>query len=97
VKNKKIKIYLIGKAGEEFLSRHLKEKSLKPQTNKLLTQIMQFNNADVVEKFIFRYPDLPLTNGSRILVNITNEDIFNKSIELNKFLNNVCIIQVKLM
>jgi len=24
---------------------------------------MQFNNADVVKKFIFRYLDLPLTDG----------------------------------
>jgi len=57
---------------------------------------MRFNNADVVKKFIFRCLDLPLTNGSRnILVNITNKDIFNKFIELNKFLSNVCIIQVK--
>jgi hypothetical protein len=34
------------------------------------------DNADVVKKFIFRYLDLPLTNGSRnILVNITDKDI----------------------
>ncbi len=53
-------------------------------------------NADVVKKFIFRYLDLPLTNGSEnILVNITNKDIPNKIIELNKFLSNVCIIRVK--
>ena len=53
------------------------------------------DNADVVEKFIFRYLDLPLTNGSgNILVNITDKDIPNKFIELNKFLNNVCIIRV---
>jgi hypothetical protein len=39
---------------------------------------MQFKNADVVKKFIFRYLNLPLTNGSRnILVNITNKDILN--------------------
>jgi hypothetical protein len=39
---------------------------------------MQFNNADVVKKFIFRYLDLPLPNGSRnILLNITNKDIPN--------------------
>jgi len=56
---------------------------------------MQFNSADVVKKFIFRYLDLPLTNGSRnVLVNITNKDIFNKFIELNKFLNNVCAVWV---
>jgi hypothetical protein len=56
---------------------------------------MQFNNADVVKKFIFRYLDLPLTNGLwNILVNITNRNIPNKLIELNKFLSNVCIIQV---
>jgi hypothetical protein len=56
---------------------------------------MQFNNADVVKKFIFRYLDLPLTNGAwNILVNITNKDILNKFIELNKFLTNVCVIQV---
>jgi hypothetical protein len=62
------------------------------KTNEL-NPIMQFNNADVVKKFIFRYLDLPLTNGSRnILVNITNKDIPNKFIELNKFLNNACII-----
>ena len=48
-----------------------------------------------MKKFIFRYLDLPLTNGSEnILVNIMNEDIPNKFIELNKFLNNVCIIWV---
>jgi hypothetical protein len=57
---------------------------------------MQFNNADVVKKFIFRYLDLPLTNDSlNILVNITNKDVFNKFIELNKFLSSVCIIRVK--
>jgi len=56
---------------------------------------MHLHNADVVKKFIFRYPDLPLTDGSRnILVNLTNKDIPNKIIELNKFLNNVCIIWV---
>ena len=55
------------------------------------------DNADVVEKFIFRYLDLPLTNGSgNILVKITDKDIPNKFIELNKFLNNVCIIRVNL-
>jgi hypothetical protein len=49
-----------------------------------------------VKKFIFRYLDTPLTNGSRnILVNITNKDIFKVFIELNKFSSNVCIIQVK--
>jgi len=48
-----------------------------------------------VKKFIFRYLDLPLTNGSgNILVNIMNKDILNKFIELNKFLSNVCIIRV---
>jgi len=56
---------------------------------------MQFNNADVVKKFIFRYLDLPLTDGSgNILVNITDKDIPNKFIELNKFLSNVCIVWV---
>jgi len=60
-----------------------------------LSRIMQFSNADVVKKFIFRYLDLPLRNDSwNILVGITNKDIFNKFIELNKFLSNVCIIQV---
>jgi hypothetical protein len=59
---------------------------------------MQLNNADVVKKFIFRYLDLPLTNGSRnILVIITNKDILNKFIELNKFLSNVCIIKVNII
>jgi len=49
---------------------------------------MQLNNADVVKKFIFRYLDLPLTNGSRnILVNMRKKDILNKFIELNKFLS----------
>jgi hypothetical protein len=62
---------------------------------KKLIQIMQFNNADVVKKFIFRYLDLPLTDDSRnILVNLTEKNIPNKFIELNKFLNNVCIIWV---
>jgi len=56
---------------------------------------MQSNNADVVNKFIFRYLNVPLTDGFRyILVSITNKDIFNKFIELNKFLSNVCIIRV---
>jgi len=50
----------------------------------------------VVKKFIFRYLDLPLTNSSEnILVKITNKDILNKFIELNKFLSNVCIIRGK--
>jgi 5'-nucleotidase len=54
------------------------------------------NNAGVVKKFIFRYLDVPLTDGFRnIFLNITNRDIFNKIIELNKFLSNVCIIRVK--
>jgi hypothetical protein len=57
--------------------------------------MMQLNNVDVVKKFIFRYLDLPLTNGSgNTLVNITDKDIPNKFIDLNKFLNNVCIIRV---
>jgi hypothetical protein len=57
---------------------------------------MRFNNADVVKKFIFRYLDLPLTDGSwNILVNITNKDILNKFIELNKFFHNIYIIWVK--
>ena len=59
---------------------------------------MQLNNVDVVKKFIFRYLDLPLTNGSQnILVDIAKEDILNKFIELNKFLSNVCIIRVNLL
>ena len=42
-----------------------------------------------------RHLSVPLTDGFRnILVNITNKDVFNKFIELNKILNNVCIIQV---
>jgi hypothetical protein len=54
---------------------------------------MQLNDADVVKKFIFRYLSAPLTDGFwNILVNITNKDKFNKIIELNKFLSNVCII-----
>jgi hypothetical protein len=58
---------------------------------------MQLNNADVVKKFIFRYLSAPLTDGFwNILVDITNKDKFNKFIELNKFLNNVCIIRVDL-
>jgi len=57
---------------------------------------MQFNNADVVKKFIFRYLGVPLTDGSwNTLMTITNKDILNKFIKLNKFLNNVCIIRVK--
>jgi hypothetical protein len=56
---------------------------------------MQLNNAGVVKKFIFRYLSVPLPNGiENILVNRTNKDKFNKFIELNKFLNNVCIIRV---
>ena len=56
---------------------------------------MHLHNADVVKKFIFRYLGVPLTDGLwNILLNITNKDIFNKIIELNKFLNNVCIISV---
>jgi hypothetical protein len=55
---------------------------------------MQLNNADVVKKFIFRYLSVPLPDGiGNILVNKTNKDKFNKFIELNKFLNNVCIIR----
>jgi hypothetical protein len=54
---------------------------------------MHLYNADVVKKFIFRYLDSHLTNVLRnILVNKTYKDIPNKIIELNKFLNNVCII-----
>jgi hypothetical protein len=53
------------------------------------------NNADVVKKFIFRYLSVPLPDGvGNILMTKTNRDIFNKIIELNKFLNNVCIIRV---
>jgi hypothetical protein len=53
------------------------------------------DNTDVVKKFIFRYLSVPLTDGTRnILVNITNKDKFNKFIELNKFLSNICIIQL---
>jgi len=42
---------------------------------------------DVVKEFIFRYLDLPLTDGFllNVLVNITDRNIFNKFIELNKF------------
>jgi hypothetical protein len=39
-----------------------------------------------VKKFIFRYLSVPLTDGvGNISVDITNKDIFNKFIELNKF------------
>jgi hypothetical protein len=49
-----------------------------------------------VKKFIFRYLSAHLTDGiENILMNRANEDKFNKFIELNKFLNNVCIIRVK--
>jgi hypothetical protein len=49
-----------------------------------------------VKKFIFRYLSVPLPDSiENILVNRTNKDKFNKIIELNKFLNNVCIILVK--
>jgi len=49
-----------------------------------------------VQKFIFRYLDLPLIDGLRnFLVNRMRKDIFNKFIELNKFLSNVCAIPVK--
>jgi hypothetical protein len=53
-----------------------------------------------VKKFIFRYLSVPLTDGySNIFMHITNKDIPNNSSlrvvdELNKFLNNVCIIWV---
>jgi hypothetical protein len=57
---------------------------------------MHLYNADVVKKFIFRYLSVPLNDGSRnIFTHITNKDIPNKIIELNKFLNNVCIIGVR--
>jgi hypothetical protein len=61
---------------------------------------MHLHNADVVKKFIFRYLSVPLTDGYwNIFMDITNKDIPNKSSlrvvdELNKFLNNVCIIWV---
>jgi len=59
---------------------------------------MHLHNADVVKKFIFRYLNVPLTDGYRnIFIDITNKDISNKSIELNKFLNNVCIMWVKVL
>ncbi|HKZ56897.1 MAG TPA: hypothetical protein VJ024_04255, partial [Thermodesulfovibrionales bacterium] len=45
-----------------------------------LTRIMQFNNADVVKKFIFRYLSVPLTDGYwNIFMDITNKDIPNRS------------------
>jgi len=57
---------------------------------------MHLNNADVVKKFIFRYLNVLLTDGFwNIFVDITNKDIPNKFIELNKFLSNICIIWVK--
>jgi len=56
---------------------------------------MHLNNAGVVKKFIFRYLSVPLKDGYwNIFMDITNKDIPNKFIELNKFLNNVCIIRV---
>ena len=57
---------------------------------------MQLNNADVVKKLIFRYLNVPLTNGTaNIFMNKTNKNSLNEFIELNKFLSNVCIIRVK--
>jgi len=54
---------------------------------------MQFNNADVVKKFLFRYFSVPLTDGFwNILVAKTNKDTPNKLIKLNEFSNNICII-----
>jgi len=51
-----------------------------------------------VKKFIFRYLNLPLIDDIwNILMTKTNRDIFNKIIELKKFLNNVCIIRVKVI
>ena len=45
-----------------------------------LTRKMHLHNADVVKKFIFRYLNVPLTDGLRnIFMNITNKDIPNKS------------------
>jgi hypothetical protein len=39
---------------------------------------MQFNNADVVKKFIFRYLSVLLTDGLwNILIDKTNKDIPN--------------------
>ena len=64
------------------------------------TRKMHLHNADVVKKFIFRYLNVPLTNGLwNIFMNITDKDIPNKSSlrvvdELNKFLSNVCIIWI---
>jgi len=41
---------------------------------------MQFNNEDVVKKFIFRYLSVPLTDGfGNIFMNIANKDIPNNS------------------
>jgi len=57
---------------------------------------MHLHNADVVKKFIFRYLNVPSTDGLwNIFMNITIKDIPNEIIELNKFLSNVCIIWVK--
>jgi len=59
---------------------------------------MHLHNADVVKKFIFRYLNIPLTDGLwNIFMDITNKDIPKQIIGLNKFLNNVCIIWVNLI
>ena len=58
---------------------------------------MQLNNVPmhigIVKKFIFRYLNVPLTNPGNIFMRSAIM-ISNKVIELNKFLNNVCIIRV---
>jgi len=47
-----------------------------------------------VKKIIFRYLRVSLPDGLRtIFVNTTKKDIAKNLIELNKFLNKVCIIQ----
>jgi hypothetical protein len=56
---------------------------------------MHLNTADVVNKFIFRYLSEPLNYGYwNIFMDLKIKYIPNKFIELNKFLNNVCIIWV---
>jgi len=51
-----------------------------PFDTRLLTQIKQLNNADVVKKLIFRYLSVPLTNGmANIFINSTNKNNLDNS------------------
>jgi len=49
-----------------------------------------------VKRFIFRYISVPASDGVKeYFLIISEKDISNKFIELNKSLNNICIFRVK--